>query len=681
MWEQGDKAGWATFGGDKVGNPRGGFASPFRDISSRFAPRTMKDALYLCEYLYVNYGIYRKSSERIVDYFLTKPIFKGQDDKEREKFEKLMKGDFGLMRRMQDVGYDRQCYGNSFLSMQMPFTRALRCVQCKSEKNMITRRGEVTPFEFRPDYTFYMRCEKCKRIQRCMVHEYANRDAKKIQMARWDPKRITIEMNPFSMDARYWLDIDPELISKVRRGDPWILATTPWSVIQAIKNNQKYLFDNDYFLHLRESSLAGLHMGGWGIPSILSAFKNFFRLQVLYRYDETMKMDYIVPLRILSPAENKVQAGNDLMNISMGSFTQHAQQAVRRHRVDGADWNFFPFPVNYQAIGGEGAQLDQSTRDTISAEEDRLLNTRGIPPELYRGTLTLQNAPVGLRLFEAGHTALVADLNKTAQFASNAVARWMQSGDHEVELERCTITDNLDDKAWRLQAAMSGAISKETGLSPLGIDAEEEEVRVIQEQIRQQKAQQKAQQDAQMEAMSLDTQNQQAESGQSQGGMTPMDIESQGEESAKQLLDPTLPESNRRQQLAALRNSNPTLHAVVIKKMEELRGRAGTAGQAAGLQAMGIGQKQGHLSAWDVGPDVHQLARVRRSAEMFFPPKRAHRVHLTPDSSRLALYLDLEVGTLPIFLKESDLQGNPFDFMVKTYELLERLGVSFGSEA
>lgn len=593
MAETSDKAVWQAMGGQGL-QSKGGFASPWQDMASRYTPRTMKDALWLCEFLYLNYGIYRKSSERIVDYFLTKPRFKGQDDKEREKFEKVMKQDFGVMERLKELGYDYMCYGNSFASIHLPFTRVLRCRTCNSERNMVGKRGEMIPFHFNTsDFTFHMHCQKCKQIQRHMVHDYAKRDAKKIKLVRWDPKRITIELNELTQDVRYWLDIDPSIIAKVRRGDPFTLATLPWSFIAAIKKNQKYLFDNDCFFHMREASLAGLHMGGWGIPSVLSAFKNFFRLQVLYRYDEVMKMDYIIPLRILSPADMKVAVGNEFMQIGMGNFVQAAQSAVQRHRVDGADWNFFPFPVNYQAIGGEGTQLDQSTRDTITSEEDRLLNTRGIAPELYRGNLTLQNAPVGLRLFESGHSALVGGFNRAIQWMSDSVARYMDSGDHEAEVERVTITDNLDDKAWRLQAAMTGAISKETGLSPLGIDSKEEEKRVIQESVRSQKEQAKAQQDAQMEAMSLDTPEADQEGQNPAGGMTPMDIETQGEESAKQLLDPTLPEQQRRQQLSALRNSNPTLHAVVIKKMEELRGRAGTMGQQAGLQAMGVGPQPG----------------------------------------------------------------------------------------
>jgi hypothetical protein len=498
-----------------------------------------------------------------------------------------------------------------------------------------------------------------------MVRDYPNKDAKKIRLVRWDPKRITIEQNDITRDKRFWLEIDPTVMNKVRSGDPFTLATLPWSFITAIKNNQKYLFNNSRFFHSYDTTLAGVNLNGWGIPPILSAFRNFFRLQVLYRYDEVMKMDYIVPLRIVSPSIMKSSAGNNIMEINLRNFAQEAMAAVQRHKVDGADWNFFPFPVNYQAIGGEGAQLDQSTRDTIQAEEDRLLNVRGIPPELYRGSLTLVNAPVGLRLFEAGNSSFVGDMNRIMQWICTTVAKFMDTGDHEVSLDRVTITDNLDDKAWRLQAAMTGAISKETGLGPIGINAEEESRRVIQEQMREQKEQQKAQQEMQMETLSLGSDDQSAQQGQQPagGGMTPMDLESQGDEMARTLLDPAMPETNRRQQLSALRTSNPTLHAIVIKKMDQYRNQGGTLGQAAGLQQLGIGQPQQQQKVASLEAISELMVRLNQT----FPiPKEAaynHSIVMPKDSSKMRITVWSKGASFPVLISQSDL-SEPIETLV-----------------
>ena len=187
--------------------------------------------------------------------------------------------------------------------------------------------------------------------------------------------------------------------------------------------------------------------------------------------------------------------------MGMQNFMGQAAQAVSRHRVDGADWTFFPFAVNYQAIGGEGQSLDQTTRDTITAEEDRLLNIRGAPPEFYRSNMTMQVAPVMLRLFERGHMPLINGFERLIRWLVDAIAHHTNNGSYEASLEPVTIADNVEDKMWRLQAAQSMLISKETGFGPMGVNPREEEKRIVDEQMRQQALQQKAQQDMQSAQM------------------------------------------------------------------------------------------------------------------------------------------------------------------------------------
>lgn len=668
-----EKSLWSVLGGASLTTP-GARLSPWQDYASVYAPTSMNAAMQLCEVLYLRHGIYKRASERIVDYFLTKPLFRSQDDNERKKFEKVMTNDFGIMERLREANIDKMCYGNNFLSIHLPFTRVLRCRTCSSERKMVEANGKITQFEFSTiDYSFSARCSSCKTITRHMVRDYPNKDAKKIRLVRWDPKKIIIETNPITQDKRYWLDIDPYVVSKVRGGDPFILSTLPWSFITAIKNNQKYLFDNSRFFHSYDTTLAGVNLSGWGIPPILSAFRNFFRLQILHRYDEVMKMDYIVPLRIVSPAIMKSAAGNNVMEINLRNFTQEAMSAVQRHKVDGADWNFFPFPINYQAVGGEGMQLDQSTRDTIQAEEDRLLNVRGIPPELYRGSITLVNAPVGLRLFEAGNSALVNDTNRIMQWICTVVSKFMDTGDHEASLERVTITDNLDDKAWRLQAAMTGAISKETGLGPIGINSEEEERRVVQEAMRQQKIQQQAMQEAQMESLSLGAEDPAAQQqGQAGGGMTPMDIEAQGDETARALLDPQMPEQHRRQQLSALRTTNPTLHAIVIKKMDQYRQQMGSADPAAGAAALGIGQPQQKMASLDSITEL--MVRLNQTFPIPKEASYAHSITMPNGTSRIRLTVWNKGASFPVILSHSDLSGSMNELVVEISKTIGEQG-------
>ena len=652
---------WQMMSGSGVGQASR-FANPWADVASQYAPRTFRDALVLCEHLYCNDGTYRAASEKVVNYFVTKLSYSGQADNEIKKFSHIFEHDFQALERLTETGYDFMASGNSFSSVIAPFTRVLKCKACRFERNNGNadgrnvgrmadyrdpleyarqvnpgfhrggdssfekgagqntggfnkgRRGPVIrpenamgidriDFEFRSvDMSFHAHCPFCRGVRPHTVYNYPNGNPKKIRLQRWDPKRITIECNPITGDCRYWLEIDPTVAAKVRRGDPFLLSTLPWEFVKAICQNKKFLFNEDYFFHLKQPTIAGVQLYGWGLPSILSSFRNFFRLQVLRRYNEVLAMDYVLPIRLLSPAG--VGGSNGIENTAnLGQMKGFMENAIHQHRRDGADYHFFPFPVQYQAIGGDGRNF--SPQDMVDKEVQELLNARGIPTELYQGTLSTQVAPVGLRLFERNHVPLVSGLNREAQWMGTTVSRIMDSGDIEIDLDDPQIADDMERRNDLIQLMQAQMISQETGLAPLGIEAKAEKARLMEELKEQQRAEAKAQQEMEMEQMNLDTPEGDAQgtsggggsgggggAGGGAGGMNPMDVQAQGQQIAQQLADPSMPDSTRRQQLNTYREQNPTLHAVIKTELEKLRGKAGVLGRAAGLQAM-AGQQGG----------------------------------------------------------------------------------------
>jgi hypothetical protein len=647
---------WATMAGNGVGagSRTSRFASPWSDVASQYAPRTFRDALTLCEHLYCNDGTYRAASEKVVNYFVTKLSYSGQADGEIEKFKHVFEQDFCALERLTETGYDFMAVGNGFASVIAPFTRVLKCKKCRFERNNGNADGasvgrmadyrdpleyarSVNPafhregqssftkgagkadgfnqgrrapamkpenamgidridFEFRSiDMSFHARCPFCRGVTPHTVYNYPNGNPKKIRLQRWDPKRITIEHDPISGESRYWLEIDPTVAAKVRRGDPFLLSTLPWEFVKAICQNQKFLFNPDYFFHLKQPTIAGVQLYGWGLPSILSSFRNFFRLQVLRRYNEVLAMDYILPLRLLSPSG--LGGANGIESLaSLGQYRQSLENAVHQHRRDGADYHFLPFPVQYQAVGGDGRAF--SPADMIDKELQELLNARGVPMELYQGTLTTQVAPVGLRLFERNHVPLVSGLNRQARWMSGCVSRIMDSGDIATSLDEPQIADDLERRNAMMALMQSQMVSRETGLATLGVDGKEEKGRIMEELKQDQREERKAQSELEMEQMNLDTPEGDAQGtggaggaggqGGGAGSMNPMDVQAQGQQLARDLVGKD--EATRRQQLTAYREQNPTLHAVVLKELDKLRGQAGVLGRAAGLQAMAGGQ-------------------------------------------------------------------------------------------
>jgi len=562
---------------------------PWDDIASSYAPQDIPSALDLCEFLYINDSTYREASERIVNYFLTKVMITGQSDKEEDRMLSILNKDIHVMEAMQAMGFDWMCYGNSFISMSFPFTRTVKCTKCDLERNI--KHIERYNYDLKTGH-MKTHCPKCSIDRDHTIQDYKRKKTSEIGVVRWDPKNISIRANRLTSDMEYTTKIPQEIKAGIKKGDKFYIATTPFGIMEAARQDKEFTFDKGKLLHHREHFLAGLWLGGWGLPSILSSFKNFFRLQILKRYNEALMMDFIIPLRIISPSQGSYQEGNSIYNNLMGEWKQNMADAVTRHRSGNTDWNFFPFPVNYQAVGGEGRQL--APTEMIDKEEDRLLSGRGIPPELYRTSMTLQAAPVGLRLFERSWAHLVQFFNKTAQFVTDSTAQYIGGGEYKVEVESVKILDDLENKQWRLQAMAAGQLSKRTALPPMGIEDPKDEFRQIMEEQRiEQEIAQEMQREMEMSQMGLGQQQQgQGGSQQGEGEATPGDIYAEGDAKARQLV--VMDETTRRRELHSLSKTNETLHAIVLKRLDQLRNEARSMGMPQALQqvAQGTGPAQ-----------------------------------------------------------------------------------------
>jgi hypothetical protein len=152
----------------------------------------------------------------------------------------------------------------------------------------------------------------------------------------------------------------------------------------------------------------------------------------------------------------------------------------------------------------------------------------------------------------------------------------MGSGDYECELESVRIIDDIENKAWRLQAMTANLLSKETAMRPMGVsDPIGEYQKILEEQRKQEDMSRKMQEEAQMAQMGLiNEENPQA--GSQSGGATPADVNQQADQTARELLQ--MPETERRRQLTSIRQNNDTLHALVLKKMDQLRTQARSMG-------------------------------------------------------------------------------------------------------
>lgn len=562
----------------------GKFPNPFFDIASEYVPRNLRQIFEWSEYLYLTYGTYRTAARKVVRYFLTEVVLEGQTESERDQYQDFLDNDLHLLAQLAQIGDDFMVYGNVFVSIYFPFDRLLICPECETRFHI-----DTIKYKFNLKKTeFTCTCPKCE-YDGAMKHlDIRSMDKSKVRLIRWDPKQIRMRCHDISGEIEYYLELDQRFVQKLAEGNRFYLNSTPWSMIESCskaKGSEQplYLFDSSSIYHMKESSLAGLPIKGWGIPPILPNFKLAYYIQLLRRYDEAVALDFIVPFRVLHPTQAAPGgAGTDpLQTMSMESFVAKMSKLVANKRKNLTDIQVSPFPIGYQMFGGEAKAL--APKDSIAQAMDELLNAVGFPAELYRGSLSIQAFPVALRLFEKTWGSLVDGYDDLISWILERISKYFMWGDITGSLRSVTLADDIERKALALQAAAGQDISKGTAYKPLGINYLEEQRKVVDEQKEIQKLQQEAMEEQEAAQMVPGGGQQQQAGPGGAPGATPGDVHSQAKDLAYQLVTQT-PETLRRGELIKIKHSNPTLHALVLQEMDALRQELSRQGQAMMLQ-------------------------------------------------------------------------------------------------
>lgn len=149
----------------------------------------------------------------------------------------------------------------------------------------------------------------------------------------------------------------------------------------------------------------------------------------------------------------------------------------------------------------------------------------------------------------------------------------------EKERLEATLADDLENKTILMEAGAGMDISKGTAYRQIGVDYMSEQQKVIEEQTEIMRLQEEAMADQQQE------EEVSGDAGMPGGaaGATPGDVHEQARQVAHEMVV-DVPETLRRGELLKIRNSNPTLHALVLMYMDELRRDFARQGQAMMIQ-------------------------------------------------------------------------------------------------
>ena len=611
------------------------FPDPFMDMASLAMPDTMQYALRWCEYIFMSNGTYRQAVDRVLSYFITDLEIADAGDDDKEKWKTFLDETLDVKNILHIVGLDAMCYGNSFTSVIPSFKRYLSCPKCFSEFPLNKVYNEPA-FKFRwANYEFTATCPKCKTSGKWRHIDRRTKEDQGFRIKRWNPHEMELLWDPLTDEVSYIWKIPEDYRKMIREGHLFHLERANWEIIQAVKHNNYMLFDKDVIYHMKEDAIAGLRNRGWGISRVLANFRQAWYVQVLHRYNEAIALDYVIPFRLITPVPGDKSTGMDvLLNMNAGDFMGQVMSMIRRRRQDPASWFSLPFPVQYQALGGDATKL--APKELLDQGLDTLLNAIGVPAELYKGSLTLQSAPAALRLFESTWSTLPHNLNGWLRWVVRQVCQLLNWNKVQAKLMRVTHADDVQRQMSKLQLMMGGQVSQSTGLKSVGLDFRDETQRMMEDQRFQAEQQAELQEEmehaSQMEQMAMPpqpgapggqpgaqpggaapgaggaagaapAQGGQAAAGGGQGPMgaaqqsvtanlptgpnqstTPQELQQRADYVASQVM--SMPESQKDSELIKLKKVDPTLHALVSEKIQEYRNQAKTQGGAAMLQQM-----------------------------------------------------------------------------------------------
>jgi len=579
----------------------GAWPSPFIPKSSEEMPVNLFTAMDYCSFLYYRTPMYRAVSKRVVGHFVTQLDYRGEigSPTERSKFTQFFNEDLNGLNEIRLLGEHERCYGNAFLRVHFPFLRTL--VDRRNGLKFYTLSlfpRELVKFNLQtmtynvPDPTVWDRAWDARPRIDLTFRDTKVRDFSRIRLRHLDPRYCKLLYSESSGHTQVAYSFNPEFKSKVNRGDLHEINETPAAVLQAIRKKEDFLYDDDAVFHLKSPSLVGVSKDGWGVPEILAQFPNIHKIAVYDRIDEAVGRDYMTPVRIMSPDLRGLADSRNMMVAD--EWVPAIQRMWADHRRTQTSVQGFPFPFVYQELGGNGKSL--APKDIKEYEVNQLLNCVGYPLELLQGSLSVQQIPAAIRLFESSHSFLKDGLAAATRFAIRKISSHMHGEAYDATLRPSSIADDIERRGLIFNLYSAGEIPRRVAFDGLALGSEPSKLKVerAKEDMEQERAlallQAEEQRRAQLGSLNDLLTSEEGGGAPSGGGtasgvsITPTDLRAEAEQLAQQWR--AIPQDGQRTQaMLQVRAVNPDLYAVAKDILEQMRRGDASQGRAQGNQA------------------------------------------------------------------------------------------------
>jgi hypothetical protein len=580
----------------KVGdNGRDRYSNPFYNIPLQYLPMNIEGMLLWAEHFLYRNGFYKQALNRIANYFITSLTVECDDEEAKKKYITVLE-ELKWKQTCAKAGLNLLAYGNEFVTVNQGFHRYLSCPACDKTSNI----DKLQDYEFNKG-KYLMQCLKCayKGEHKCV--DKPATDTSKIHVVHWPAKEIKIRYEETTGEAEYFWDIPQQYAKKVTtKNNKFYSKKTPQIVFECIFNKTMLAFNSKNFLHLKLHTPSTMRTDGKAVPPSMFLFEDFFMLQTLKRYNEVICFEDIAPFRVISMGDSSNPAANPLLNQNGAVWTGAVDDMIEEHRRDPGSYHKFPFPLNYQQLGGEGTKL--APVDMMEHAKNTILNALDVPVEMFQMTFQQQAAGPMLRMFENAWSIIPSSYNTLLQHLGEVVGNILGLPKAKISLIPITFSDDIERKGVIGQLVSANSIARSELLKLYSFDYEDQVRKKMQEDKITQDIQKEEQEKQQLSdaseqnLMQMLQGQQQGQPGQPQapggggGGGTPQDALEKAQQIAQQLFP--MDGAQRRAQLQQIKGQDQELYAQVKSQLEQMTSQSKSQGlQGAKQQAAGAPQQ------------------------------------------------------------------------------------------
>lgn len=469
------------------------YVNPFYGIPLQFLPLNIDKMLAWSEHFLVRFGFYRTALQRIANYFITQISIDCDDEESKKEYEDIF-NQLGWKEHMAEVGLNLLAYGNAFVSINQGFDRFLVCPEC-GKVSLLER---VHNFKFEKG-KFTYQCTKCEFKGIHKTTDKPNKDIDRIHIKHWAPREIKVRYEDVTGAAAYYWQIPQLYKNKVNgKNDKFFCKKVPQVIYDTILEEKMVKFNSKNFIHLKIPTPASLKTDGKAIPLCIYLFDSFFMLKVLERFNEAICFEDINPFRVIA-MDTGTNPANPIMGSQNGGIWGSAvDDMIAEHRRDPGSYHKFPFPLNYQQLGGEGKNL--APVELMQMAQNNILNALNIPQELYQMTLQTQAVGPALRLFENSWSMIVDNYNKIIQHWGDVISKIRGLAPAKFSLLSCTFADDMERKSVIGQLVSSNSIARSEFLKLYNFDYKDQLRKKMQEDLDAQELQEEEQERQQIKA-------------------------------------------------------------------------------------------------------------------------------------------------------------------------------------